>query len=187
MDDPFEGYPVCTKALVQSIMSSERALVIFSFGVGINPGFEHDAWQFLREEGLESRRLKLYSFDPLIKPDAYNEGWGANYGVPRPPHQRFHKVGLGIEDGKYLMNRPNSFHSDAATALTTLSQGLRDSYHMETGTTLLLSLKTILCALDISRVDVIKIDIEGLEYRWLEKVLLATLRTTQLVVTFHPQ
>jgi len=113
----------------------------------------------------------VHAFDPT--PDSAN--WIHQQGLPA--NLLFHDFGLADQDGKLIFRRPDIlgyFSPSAAFGYPGVGEGL--PVHR---------LGTIMKKLGHSRIDLLKMDIEGSEYAVIENMCAEAIFPRQLLVEFH--
>ncbi|MFO0870868.1 MAG: FkbM family methyltransferase [Pirellulales bacterium] len=141
--------------------------VVYSFGVGVNI-----EWDLAMIERLG---VEVHAFDPTPECIA----WVAQQSLP--PQFRFYPVGLAAFDGSlefYPPKRPGRVHYTQD----------RQRYHRRHQTTVpgpVRRLRTLADELGHSRIDLLKMDIEGTEFDCVDDVLASGLEIDQLLVEVH--
>jgi FkbM family methyltransferase len=138
--------------------------IVYSMGVGEDVSFELD---LIRRFGVQ-----VYAFDPTPR----SVDWVKAQVLPG--QFVFHPYGIADYDGTCKFHPPeNPFH---------VSHTLLDRESKKPSIELPVHrLDTIMTTLGHSRVDVLKMDIEGAEYTVLRDIIRAGVRTHQLLVEFH--
>lgn len=139
--------------------------IFYSFGVGQEISFD---LEMIRRFGVN-----VYAFDP--SPGAIN--WIAKQQLPEK--FKFFPFGLGSENGKVEFGFTGTSSHSSATILNNVSD-VKDSFTAE-----LKTLKSIMLELGHDHVDILKMDIEGAEYKAIENILDENLKIGQLLVEFH--
>jgi FkbM family methyltransferase len=145
-----------------------KGSVVYSFGLG-----EDTSW----DEALVSRGAKVYGFDPTPKSAAYVK---ARQELKIGPGSFYYtKEGLWTENTTLQFTKPdNPEHVSLRAGKFASSQG---TISLKVNT-----LSNFLAANGHSRIDVLKIDVEGAEYGFLEQLLSANyFPFEQLLVEFH--
>jgi FkbM family methyltransferase len=139
--------------------------IVYSIGVGEDISFE---LELIRQFGVH-----VYAFDPTPR----SVGWLKSQLLPE--RFNFHPYGLADYDGNCTFHPPaNPFY---------VSHTMLPRRGVETAAIELpvYRLSTIMRSLKHDRVDVLKMDIEGAEYRVLKDILDSGIRPSQLLVEFH--
>lgn len=142
--------------------------VVLSFGVGVDTSFE--------ESLLERYHCRIEAFDPTEQAARYVESRSLAASF------NFHEVGLGVVDGTSQF-ADILYPTEDYAVVTTSGLG---GHHVSVQTYTTRRLPTIFHDLELDRVDVIKMDIEGSEYSAWPDVLEVAPRVRQIVVEFHP-
>jgi len=139
--------------------------VVYSVGVGEDISFDL---------ALMARfGLTVHAFDPTPKV----KKWLASQTVPQ--QLRFHDVGIADFDGEavfYLPPRPDYI----SHSITRARQYSRDSIRVP-----MIRVATAMRQLGHTRVDVLKMDIEGAEYAVIEDLAREKVPVAQILVEFH--
>jgi FkbM family methyltransferase len=146
----------------------KEGAVIYSFGLG-----EDTSW----DEALIRRGASVYGFDPTPKSWTYVE---SRQELKNGPGFFYHvKQGLWTEDTTLQFTLPdNPQHVSLRAGEHTSSQG---TISLKVNT-----LSNFLAANGHSKIDILKIDVEGAEYDFLEQLLNANFFPfEQLLVEFH--
>lgn len=137
--------------------------VVYSFGVGTDISFD---LELIRRFGVT-----VHAFDPTPRSVA----WLRQQSLPGK--FVFHEVGLGALDGVAKFSAPeNIAHVSFSMARSSLAPSVVATVRR---------LSTIMSELGHSRIDLLKIDIEGAEYDVLADVLSSGISIGQLLVEFH--
>lgn len=146
----------------------KKGAVIYSFGLG-----EDTSW----DEALIRRGASVYGFDPTPKSADYVESRRELRKGPGVFHHT--KEGLWTEDTTLLFTMPDNPQHVS----------LRAGQHISSQGTISLKVNTLsnfLASNGHSRIDILKIDIEGAEYELLEQFLNDNFFPfEQLLVEFH--
>lgn len=139
--------------------------VVYSFGVGTDISFD---LEMIRRFGMT-----VHAFDPTPRSIAWIRS--------QRPLERFifHDYGIGGQDGKAAFYPPNS---DCFVSYSVFSRGSVTSPVVEAP---ICRLCTIVKALGHTKIDVLKMDIEGAEYEVVSDLLTSRVPIQQLLVEFH--
>jgi FkbM family methyltransferase len=138
--------------------------VIYSFGIGEDISFDKG---IIRETGST-----VYGFDPTPKSIKWVE-------KNKVPGFEFMDYGIGVKDGSSKLYLPkNPEHVSGSVVETT-------NISKEYVKIKLKTLRTIMKELGHQKIDVLKMDIEGLEYEVLTNILDEEIRINQILVEFH--
>eukprot|EP00271_Cylindrocystis_brebissonii_P006905 TRINITY_DN1980_c0_g1_i1.p1 TRINITY_DN1980_c0_g1~~TRINITY_DN1980_c0_g1_i1.p1 ORF type:complete len:460 (-),score=60.75 TRINITY_DN1980_c0_g1_i1:865-2244(-) len=151
--------------------------IVYSFGLGSDVSFDNA----LVEKGLE-----VYGFDPTITEDHVKSVFNTKHAKQEIPTSfHFRQLGLGSFDGAvtFAQSRNAKIESKTAVALSELKANYR------TGGTqaAILRFQTFMCMLEHEWVDVLKMDVEGVEFDiclsadFRSKVI----RADQILIEFH--
>ena len=139
--------------------------VVYSFGIGTDISFDLAL--------IEKYNLTIYAFDPTEK----SIQWLKEQSLPQ--NFRYFQLGLADFNGKATLFPPDNTKHISHTLLS--SQYLnKDSYEIEVRT-----LKTIMESNNHHHIDLLKMDVEGVEYGVLENILASGVVVRQLLVEFH--
>ncbi len=142
-----------------------RDSIIYSFGIGTDISFDLSL--------IETYGCAVHAFDPTPKSLA----WLAAQDTPA--ELRVIPCGLADYDGKARFNPPvDAKH----VSHTMLSRPATEAAAIEVEVR---RLETIMHDLNHTRIDLLKMDIEGAEYDALDDVMQSDIRPRQLLVEFH--
>ena len=139
--------------------------IVYCFGVGQDISFD---LELIKRYGV-----KVNAFDP--SPGSIN--WITTQATPAG--FAFYPYGLGARNGQVEFGFTGKTNKSSATILSDVSD-VNDSFTAEIKT-----LKNIMTELGHSRIDVLKMDIEGAEYEVIENILEEKIPVQQLLVEFH--
>ena len=140
--------------------------VVLSFGTGEDISFDLGI--------IERFGCKVHVFDPTPK----SVTWMTSQSLPE--RLVFHPIGIDQSDGDaQLYSPPNPEHVSFAINPT---QSAKEQFSI---TARMMRLETILEELGIPSPDILKLDIEGFEYRVIADILSGSIRPRQLLVEFH--
>lgn len=151
--------------------------VVFAFGVGPDASFE---------AGLaEAFGSSVVSFDPTIDQNKYEAALHVPHARPLKPVQRsrlrFLNYGIGTVDGVL------TFYSPGSASMTTVANLPGYSAVLKAP---VFTMKTLLQLASVTRIDVLKLDVEGVEFELFEDVaftrwLISADGPEQLAIEFH--
>ncbi len=158
LGDLYARFCVCPDYLNESS-------VVYSFGCGDNISFDLEL--------IDRFDVAIFAFDPT--PKAIE--WLNRQSVPKKFH--FHEIGLSHYDGiAYFQPPGNPDHVSYSMDI----EGNRDDDRIQAEVN---RLSSIIKKLGHNRIDLLKIDIEGSEYRVIDDILKSGTRIGQLLVEFH--
>lgn len=151
------AWSVCHRGL-------DRTSIVYSFGIGRDIGFERAM--------IERYGLTVHAFDPT--PLALR--WIRSQALP--PGFVLHEVGIAAHDGSALFQAPTKakFESFSLVRRAGLGEPVEAPVRR---------FSTLAGMLGHSRVDVLKMDIEGAEYQVLGDVLASGIAVGQILIEFH--
>ncbi len=139
--------------------------VVYSIGIGEDISFDRSLMEY---SGVE-----IEAFDPTPKV----KEWLALQALPKEFH--FHAMGIADSDGEAV------FHLPPRSDWVSHSMISARQYSRETASFPVLRLGTAMARLGHSRIDVLKMDIEGAEYGVIEDIVRTQIPVGQLLVEFH--
>lgn len=136
--------------------------IVLSFGLGDDISFD--------QEMIKSYRARAFGFDPT--PASLR--WIAQRGTPAG--MEVHAIGIAAFDGEQAFSLPahetrGNFSSKGNGGTTVICQVRR--------------YRTIAEKLELPRVDILKLDVEGSEYDVIPDLLASPLLPLQLLIEFH--
>jgi FkbM family methyltransferase len=143
----------------------DETSIIYSFGVGDDISFDLGT--------IEKVGCNVFAFDPTPK----SRLWIEAQKLPEKFH--FHPLGLSHEDGEaefFPPANPDHVSYSQAPGRDQARKPERAAVHR---------LSTLMQMLDHANIDVVKMDIEGFEYKVLENMLAENILPCQLLVEFH--
>ncbi len=143
--------------------SLARDAVVYSFGIGEDIAFERSV--------IGAYGVTVHAFDPTPRSCAYVE-------AARCEGLVFTPVGLSDADGEGTFFLPTL--EEHVSGTTFKAEHTAQEIRVQ-----LRRLRTIMDGLGHERIDLLKMDIEGSEYRALDDLLAAGIRPLQLLVEFH--
>ncbi len=143
--------------------------VVYSFGIGSDASFDLSL--------IESHRLTVHAFDPTEQSARFL----AEQSLPERFH--FHRWALSDSDGESEFRQLGASSSSHYLPGTVLDTGATTHRRDPVPA---LTLETIMERLGHDHVDVLKLDIEGGEYRVLDAFGETAIPATQIVLELHP-
>ncbi len=139
--------------------------IVYSFGVGDDISFDL---------GLINKfDLQIMAFDPTPK----SIDWISSQNLPK--QFILHPIGLANYDGKAKLHPPSNPDHISATMLER-NETKDQAYKVEVK-----KLKSIMQELGHKSIDLIKMDIEGMEYDVVEDMKLNNILPAQILIEFH--
>jgi FkbM family methyltransferase len=142
--------------------------VVYSFGVGEDISFDLEL--------IRHFRLHVHAFDPSPR----SIQWIGQQKIESEFH--FYPYGLACNDGHVSFQEPdepgihslrlNRFLQEQGTARNTMELPVQ-------------RLRTIMQELGHTKIDLLKMDIEGAEYEVIEDIISSAVPITQLLIEFH--
>jgi FkbM family methyltransferase len=138
--------------------------VLYSFGVGRDISFERAM--------IERYGLTVHAFDPT----PLSLGWAKSQQFPERFH--LHELGIAAYDGTARFQPPTKakFESFSLVRTSGLSEPIEAPVRR---------FQTLTQMLGHTRIDVVKMDVEGAEYEVLRDVLESNVQIGQILVEFH--
>jgi len=154
----YGGWAICPTSINESS-------IIYSFGVGEDISFDLGL--------IEKYGVQIYAFDPTPK----SINWVKAQNTP----QKFQLNEYGIADynGEAKFSPPDNPNHVSYTMLH------KDNKEMGGIEVPVMRLKTIMEQLGHTKIDVLKMDIEGAEYAVINDVLNSNVQISQILVEFH--
>lgn len=146
--------------------SLNKDSIVYSFGVGTDISFDLEL--------IKKYNLNVYAFDPTPK----SIEW-IRVNNSSPEHLTFHAWGISDRD-KIEKFYPPVNDSHVSFSIDNIQHS--DKEYIEGQ---VYQLETIMKKLEHSKVDLLKMDIEGKEYDVLENILESEINISQIVVEFH--
>ncbi len=147
----------------KSLINSES--VIYSIGVGSNIDFDLEL--------INSFEVAVHAFDPTPR----SIEWVANQQLPK--HFIFHPIGLSSENGH------TNFFPPSKTSSTHFSPVDRYGNSNNVIKAPVKNLDTIASELNHEKIDLLKMDIEGGEYRVIKALPQTKIIINQILIEFH--
>jgi FkbM family methyltransferase len=141
-----------------------RDSVVYSFGVGRDISFERAI--------IERYGVTVHAFDPT----PLSLDWARSQQLPVEFH--LHDLGIAAHDGIALFHPPTKAKFESFSLVRT--SGLGEPIEAPVR-----CFKTLIQMLGHTRVDLIKLDIEGAEYEVLRDLLQSRVQIGQILVEFH--
>ena len=145
-----------------------RNSIVYSFGVGEDTSFD--------EAIIEKHQCMVFAFDPTPKSISWIEARRGRL----PDSFIFFNCGIGDKSGFvdfYLPKNPNHV-SGSLLVQSNVDDKQKVVVEMK-------SLSDIVRQLTHSKIDVLKLDIEGAEYQVLENIINTNVQIDQILVEFH--
>ncbi len=139
--------------------------IVYCFGVGDNISFDLDL--------INKFDLQIFAFDPTPK----SLDWISTQKLPK--QFVIHPIGLANYDGKAKFHPPKNPNHISATMLDR-SETRDQAYKVEVKT-----IKSIMQQLGHRHLDLLKMDIEGMEYEVIEDMKEKNILPTQVLIEFH--
>jgi FkbM family methyltransferase len=140
--------------------------IIYSFGIGEDISFDLAV--------SKEFRSKIFMFDPTPK----SINWVKKQNLPK--EMKFFDYGISDKSGFvdfFLPENPNHV-SGSATEQNNVDLSRKISVEMKT-------IKEIFKQLDHTKIDILKMDIEGSEYDVLDDILNSDIKIEQILIEFH--
>jgi FkbM family methyltransferase len=143
--------------------------IVYSFGVCDDIDFELAL--------INLKKVQVYAFDPT----PYSVDWVAQQSLPTEFY--FHPFAAAAEDGEFylypLVNKKGK-KSAIMYSFSAHQEARNDGVLVKA-----LSLKSTMHKLGHDKVDVLKMDIEGAEYDFIQSVIQSDIRPKLILVEFH--
>ena len=140
--------------------------IVYSFGVGCSLSWDRE---MIRHFGVT-----VHGFDPT--PDTVE--WARTTQLPEKFH--FHPIGIGDHDGALKLYPPPTKRTVHWSSINRARAAEGDAIEVPVK-----RLATIAGELGHDRVDVLKLDVDGSEYKVLPDVLACGLPINQIILEFH--
>ena len=157
----YGGFAVDCKALEKCEVNP----VVFSFGVGEDISFD--------QKMIETYKAEVYAFDPTPK----SISWVKN----NVNNNRFHFYPYGISDKDGI----EKFYLPQNPEYVSGSVAYRDELQKNAVDVQMKSMSTILKDMKISKIDILKMDIEGSEFKVIPDILKTDVRVDQICFELH--
>jgi FkbM family methyltransferase len=138
--------------------------IIYSFGVGEDISFDLSI--------IHKYGANIYAFDPTPK----SINWVSKQNVS----EKFHFLDYGISDidGVVTFFAPDNSSYVSYTTIPGVYKSTPSEFHVK-------KLTTIIHELGHNRIDVLKMDIEGTEYKVIDDLVRTKIKPTQILIEFH--
>lgn len=156
----YGGFFVCPDLM------NEKA-VVYSFGIGEDVSFDKSL--------IEAHRCSVFGFDPTPK----SIKWVTDQ-ISLPSEFRFYEYGISDKTGLVDFYLPKNTHHVSGSFVSQVNVDQTQVVKVQMKT-----LTDIAKELGHERIDVLKMDIEGAEYRVLENIVNSGIPIHQLAVEFH--
>lgn len=142
--------------------------IVYSFGIGEDISFD--------ETVIKNHHAAVFGFDPT--PRVID--WIRQRAAAIPPRFKFLDYGIGVESGakEFFLPKNREHVSGSFTAQANVDRDRSVVLNMKT-------FGEIVAELQHTKVDVLKMDIEGTEYEVLDSILQSSVKISQLLVEFH--
>lgn len=153
----YGGWWIATDSL------NNRPLTVFSFGLGEDISFDTQI--------LKKYNCKVYGFDPTPKSIKYIESKNLDDNFI------LYKYALSDENGTLTFNLPEN-EEHVSGSLENISSNNQIEVVCK-------NLKTICEEIDINEIDILKMDIEGSEYKVIENMIESKIFPKQILIEYH--
>lgn len=140
--------------------------IVYSVGIGQDISFDraiHRAWG-----------CRIHGFDPTPKSKRWFERQS------NVDFMEFHPIGLGTYTGTATFHLPESEKATSGSLNASVQSTLTRSIEVRLST-----LKDLMIQLGHTRIDVLKVDIEGAEYQVIPSLLQDGIDINQILIEFH--
>lgn len=148
---------------IQDLLNKDS--IVYSFGIGEDISFDKAI--------IEEKGCTVFGFDPTPK----SINWCKSQTLPKLFN--FHEYGVSKSTGKVQFNLPNN-NEHVSGSLILHKEVSKRYIDVE-----MKSFSEIVKLLNHSRIDLIKMDIEGSEYDVLDGILESNVIIDQIVIEFH--
>ena len=148
--------------ILQKSLSPEA--IVYSIGIGTDISFDQSV--------MNQYHCKIFAFDPTPQVIQWLQQ------QPEMPLFHFESIGLGAEDKMVQFFMPENPEHISHSAKPGNSQPLSIELPVR-------RLKTLMDSMSHSKIDLLKMDIEGFEYEVIQDIILNKLKIRQLLVEFH--
>lgn len=140
--------------------------VVYSFGIGEDISFDKSI--------IEKFHCKVYGFDPTPK----SINWIKQQNLP--DGFSFHDYGIGSNTERHKFYLPRNPNHVSGSAMETTNVNSEESIEVQ-----LKSLPDIMTELGHTKIDLLKMDIEGSEYDVIDSIINTETCINQILVEFH--
>lgn len=143
--------------------------IVYSFGVCDDIDFELAL--------IELKKVQVYAFDPT----PYSVNWIANQSIPQNLH--FYPLAAAAKNGEFYLYPLVDKKGRKSAIMYSFSkhqEARNDGVLVKA-----LSLKSIMDKLKHDTIDVLKMDIEGAEYEFIQRVIESDIKPRLIMVEFH--
>lgn len=159
----YGGWPV--------LVETERGSLVYSFGVGEDISFDVAV--------IDMFGCEVHAFDPTPR----SVEWVAKQSLPRGMH--FHPIGLADQDGTEVFYAPTNPAHVSYTAAGVRNAGVGVAMNVDRVSCDVMRLARIVEQVGPRMPDIIKMDIEGMEYKVIENMVSDRILPRQFLVEFH--
>jgi FkbM family methyltransferase len=145
-----------------------KSSIVYSFGIGEDISFDRDI--------ISNHGCSVYGFDPTPK----SINWIQNNSNSIPSNFTFLNYGISDIDGDFEFFLPKNINHVSGSLITQSNVDEEQMIIVK-----MKSLATIMRDLNHSKVDLIKMDIEGAEYKVLNNLLESCQYIGQILIEFH--
>ncbi|CAI7927841.1 unnamed protein product [Closterium sp. NIES-54] len=167
--DGYGAWTLCTNHL-------RPGGIVYSFGIGGDVTFDNE---------MVNRGYKVFGFDPTVTPDHVSSLFKNNHERDQPSTFQFCQVGIGAVDGIITFFSPKNPRLKSMTAVK--HEELSKRYESQGMPAPVMRLPTFMCTNGHGFIDVLKIDVEGVEFdicdEWLR--MDTPLPVGQVLLEFH--
>ncbi|CAI5461344.1 unnamed protein product [Closterium sp. Yama58-4] len=150
--------------------------VVYSFGIGADVSFDN---------GMVNRGHKVFGFDPTVPPERVQAMFKDHHNRDQPAAFQFRQLGLAGTDGIVTFFHSKNPRVQSMTAVK--PEKLAGRFESQGMPAPVLRLPTFMCANGHGFVDVLKMDVEGVEFdvcdAWLR--MRSPLPFGQILIEFH--
>ncbi|CAI5477206.1 unnamed protein product [Closterium sp. Yama58-4] len=168
-NDGYGAWTLCTNHL-------RPGGIVYSFGIGGDVSFDNE---------MVNRGYKVFGFDPTVTLDHVSNLFKNNHERDQPSAFQFCQVGIGAVDGIITFFSPKNPHLKSKTAVK--HEELSKRYESRGMPAPVMRLPTFMCTNGHGFIDVLKIDVEGVEFdicdEWLR--MDTPLPVGQVLLEFH--
>ncbi len=140
--------------------------IVYSFGIGTDISFD--------KKCIAKHNCKIFAFDPTPKSIQYIKSLRLSNLF------QFHEIGIAPTSGMETFFMPASPRAVSGSLYASDVMNTESTIQVEVK-----SLKDIANQLGHTKIDVLKMDIEGMEYEVIENILDSGIQIVQLLIEFH--